>query len=153
MRDKEDGRRFGLEMTKGTVETRNRAMLDSVRVDKWLWAMRLFKTRALATAACRKSAVCVNGAVAKPSGKIRPGDRVEAKTGALTRTYRVVALTDKRIGAARLPEFIEDETPEKEFVRAREQRENSRRITYTGGGRPTKKNRRDLEKFFGRGSN
>lgn len=126
-------------------------IVESVRLDKWLWAMRLFKTRALAASACRKSAVRVNGDLAKPSGRVRVGDRVDAKTGDLTRTCAVIALTDKRVGAARLPEFVKDETPEEEFKKARERRENSRKIVYTGGGRPTKKNRRDMEKFFGRG--
>lgn len=138
-----DSRTIGLILT---------VVVETVRLDKWLWTVRLFKTRALATSACRKSAARINGEVAKPSAKVRIGDRVTTKARDLTITYRIVALTDKRIGAARLPEFVQDETPEEEFERARERKANSRTVVHTGRGRPTKKNRRDLEKFLGRGS-
>jgi len=125
--------------------------MDHVRLDKWLWATRLFKTRAQATAACRKSAVEINGATAKASARVREGDRVTAKLQEITKTYRVLALTERRVGASALPELIEDETPEEEIERAKERRENARLSPYQGTGRPTKKNRRDLERFFGRG--
>jgi len=124
--------------------------VETVRLDKWLWAMRLYKTRARATAACRKSAVLLNGESAKASAKVRIGDRVDARLRELTRSYLVNELTDKRVGAAKLPEFITDQTTGEELEKARLRRENARTHQYQGGGRPTKKNRRDLEKFFGR---
>ncbi|MEM0966970.1 MAG: RNA-binding S4 domain-containing protein [Verrucomicrobiota bacterium] len=125
--------------------------MDHVRVDKWLWAVRLYKTRAEATAACRKSAVQINGATAKPASSVRVDDCVTARLREMTKTYRVLALIDRRVGASRLPDLIKDETPEEEIQRAKERRENARLSPYQGAGRPTKKNRRDLETYFGRG--
>jgi len=125
--------------------------MEFVRLDKWLWAVRLFKTRALATEACRKSRIRVNGVPAKPSSKVRVGDCVESRLLDMTRTYRVVELTEKRVGAQVLPDLVIDETPHEERVKAEEFREHARLQVPRGTGRPTKKNRRDLEKFFGRG--
>lgn len=124
--------------------------METVRLDKWLWAVRLFKTRSQATEACRKSKVRINGAPTKPSSQVRVGDRVETSLRDITRTYLVQKLADKRVGASVLPELIVDETPEEEHARAKERRENARLQIPRGLGRPTKKNRRDLEKFFGR---
>jgi len=124
--------------------------MEFVRLDKWLWAVRLFKTRAQATEACRKSKVRINDSTAKPSSKVRIGDRVETRLREITRTYRVIELTEKRVGASCLPDLIEDETPEEEKEKAKEFRQNARLQAPKGAGRPTKKNRRDLEKFFGR---
>lgn len=121
---------------------------EPVRLDKWLWAMRLHKTRALATAACRGGTVRVNGTGAKPSAKVRAGDRVDARARGMTVSYRILIPHDKRIGAARLPEFVEDQTPEEERERAREHRANARLGSPRGAGRPTKKDRRDLERFM-----
>ncbi len=92
----------------------------------------------------------LNGAPTKPSSQVRKGDRVETKLRDITKTYLVLELSDKRVGAAVLPELIRDDTPPEEFARADERRENARLQIPRGVGRPTKKNRRDLEKFFGR---
>jgi ribosome-associated heat shock protein Hsp15 len=124
-------------------------MEDGMRLDRWLWAVRVYKTRSLATTACRGSAVRLNEGVAKPSQRVRPGDRVEARIGELTRTLRVVGLTEQRVGAARLPEFLVEETPAEAFAQAREKRARAREAGVPGAGRPTKKHRRDLERFFG----
>ncbi|MFO8026818.1 MAG: RNA-binding S4 domain-containing protein [Opitutales bacterium] len=123
--------------------------MDNVRLDKWLWAVRVYKTRSDAADACRGSAVRVNGNIAKPSTKIRSGDSVIARTKALTRTLQVLALTEKRIGAPLVPEFLDDRTPESEYEAAREKRENARLFSHKGQGRPTKKDRRDIEKLIG----
>lgn len=72
---------------------------ESVRLDKWLWAVRLYKTRSDAAEACRGSAVRLNEQIAKPSAKVRIGDTVVARTKAITRTLYVVGLTEKRVGA------------------------------------------------------
>ena len=121
-------------------------------MDKWLWAVRVYKTRTDAADACRGSAVRVNGNIAKPSAKIRIGDTVVARTKALTRTLYVLDLTEKRIGAALVPDFLEDRTPESEYEAAREKRNNARLFSHKGHkgqGRPTKKDRRDIEKLIG----
>lgn len=126
--------------------------MESVRLDKWLWAVRVYKTRTDAADACRGSAVRLNGTIAKPSAKIRMGDTVVARTKALTRTLHVLDLTEKRVGAAVVPEFLEDRTPESEYEAAREKRNNARLYSHKGQkgkGRPTKKDRRDIEKLIG----
>lgn len=124
--------------------------MDVARIDKWLWAVRVYKTRAEATDACRGSAVRLNGNIAKASAKVRIGDTIIARTKALTRTLHVVGLTEKRVGAALTPEYFEDQTPESEHAVAREKRANARRFVFKGesGGRPTKKNRRELERLL-----
>ncbi len=123
--------------------------METVRLDKWLWAVRVYKTRSEAADACRGSAVRVNGRPAKPSAKLRPGDRIVARTKALQRTLKVVGLTEKRVGAAQVSDFCDDRTPETEYEAAREKRANARRFRHEGKGRPTKKDRRDIEKLIG----
>jgi len=125
--------------------------MESVRVDKWLWAMRVYKTRTDASEACRGSAVRINGSIAKPSAKLRVGDTVVARTKQLSRTLRALDLTEKRVAAARVPEFAAEETPESEYEAAREKRNNARLFAHRGHegkGRPTKKDRRDIEKLI-----
>ncbi len=111
--------------------------------------MRVYKTRSDALEACRGSAVRLNGNIAKPAAKVRIGDTVVARTQTLRRTLRVLALSDKRLGAARLPEFMEDQTPPEDLEAAREKRANARLFKHEGGGRPTKKDRRTIERLLG----
>jgi ribosome-associated heat shock protein Hsp15 len=123
---------------------------DFMRLDRWLWAVRVFKTRSDAADACRGSAIRLNGTIAKPSTKVRIGDTIVARTKALTRTLQVVGLTQNRVGAALLQDFFEDHTPDSEYEEALEKRANARVFSHPGGGRPTKKDRRDIEKLIGR---
>ena len=123
--------------------------MESVRLDKWLWGTRVYKTRSDAAEACRGSAIRHNGTIAKPSAKIRAGDTIIARTKALTRTLHVVGLTEKRVGAALLPNYFEDQTPESEYAAAREKRENAKVFSHKGAGRPTKKDRRDITRLLG----
>lgn len=123
--------------------------MESVRIDKWLWATRVYKTRSDAAEACRGSAIRQNGNIAKPSAKLRVGDIVIARTKALTRTLHVVGLIEKRVGAALLPEYYEDHTPETDHEAAREKRENAKVFSHKGAGRPTKKDRRDILNMLG----
>ena len=123
--------------------------VHSVRIDKWLWGTRVYKTRSDAAEACRGSAIRHNGKIAKASAKIRIGDTIIARTKALTRTLHVVGLTEKRVGAALVPDYLDDQTPESEFEAAREKRENARVFSHKGAGRPTKKDRRDIERLLG----
>ena len=119
------------------------------RLDRWLWAVRVYKTRSDAAEACRGSAVRLNGTIAKPSSKVRIGDTIIARTKALTRTLNVITLTENRIGAALVPDYLDDQTPESEHEKAREKRANARVFSHKGSGRPTKKDRRDIEKIIG----
>lgn len=126
--------------------------MNYVRLDRWLWAVRVYKTRGDAGTACRGSAVRLNGSVVKPSAKVRAGDTITARTKALTRTLWVKALIEQRVGAALVPDYVEDQTPESEYEKVREQQANARVFRHEGGGRPTKKDRRDIEKLIGPGS-
>ena len=128
-----------------------RPMLEHrfVRLDKWLWATRVYKTRSNAAEACRSSAIRHNGTLAKPAAKIRIGDVIIARTKALTRTLQVVGLAEKRVAATLLPDYFKDQTPESEYLAAREKRENARIFSHKGAGRPTKKNRREIERLLG----
>ncbi|MFT4900812.1 MAG: ribosome-associated heat shock protein Hsp15 [Lentimonas sp.] len=122
--------------------------MDTVRIDKWLWAVRVYKTRGEAADACRGSAVRVNQGIAKPSANVRIGDQIVARTKALTRTLKVLNLTDKRTSAALTPQFYEDQTTEADFETAREKQANAKIFSHKGRGRPTKKDRRDIEKLI-----
>ena len=119
-----------------------------MRMDRWLWAVRVYKTRSDAAEACRGSAVRLNDSIAKPSAKVRIGDTIVARTKALTRTLHVRGLTENRVGAAHVPEYADDQTPELEHEKAREKRANARVFAHRGSGRPTKKDRRDIEKLI-----
>ena len=120
--------------------------LESTRVDRWLWAVRLFKTRSLATAACQGGHVRVNGAPAKPSTKVRAGDRVEARAGDDDRVLDVVTVIEKRVSAPLAAECVVDRTPPKpdaEWVAPPLVRDR-------GAGRPTKRDRREIDRHRGR---
>jgi ribosome-associated heat shock protein Hsp15 len=122
-------------------------MDDPVRVDKWLWAARLVKTRSLAAEAVKGGRVHVNGRAIKPSRELRPGDRLEITTGAVRRTVIVRGTADRR-GPARDAVRLYDETPES--VEARERAAADRRAAgqtaVNLGGRPTKRDRRRYER-------
>ncbi|MCC6233046.1 MAG: RNA-binding S4 domain-containing protein, partial [Verrucomicrobiales bacterium] len=119
-----------------------------IRIDKWLWAVRLFKTRTLAADACRGGHVRVNGEIAKPAREIRPGDVLSARTGDLTRTCKVLAVLEKRIGAALVPQYAEDQTPAAEYQRVRERAQNAAASRAPGAGRPTKRDRRQMQAWL-----
>ena len=122
--------------------------MEYARLDKWLWAVRVYKTRSDAAEACRGSAVRLNETIVKPSAKVRIGSTVVARSRGLTRTLHVTGLTEKRVGSALVPDFLEDKTPESEYEKAREKQANARVFSHKGSGRPTKKNRRDIEKLI-----
>ena len=82
-----------------------------MRIDKWLWAVRLYKTRSLAIAACQAGHVKIKDQSVKPAREIRPNDIIEALTGYTLRTVKVLALLDKRVGAKLVPEYMQDLTP------------------------------------------
>ena len=123
--------------------------MEQVRVDKWLWAVRIYKTRSDAASACRASAVRINGAIAKPAAQLRIGDCVSTRNKAITRTLRVVGITEKRVSASLTDQYIEDQTPQLEYDLAAEKRANARLFKHQGGGRPTKKDRRTIQQLLG----
>jgi ribosome-associated heat shock protein Hsp15 len=120
--------------------------VDETRVDKWLWAVRLFKTRSLATEACRGGHVRVNGTPAKPAAGVRVGDRVEARVHGRPRVLEVARVIDKRVGPPVAAECLVDHTPVEEAV----PREPAVFARDRGAGRPTKRDRRQLDRFRAR---
>ena len=120
----------------------------SIRIDKWLWAARLYKSRSLATQACLAGHVKMDGHNVKPAREVRAGDVVSARTGFVQRTVRIIAVLDKRVGAKLVGEYLEDLTPDEEYEKARQHRAQPVVKFPKGWGRPTKKNRRELEGFM-----
>ena len=123
-------------------------MESSVRMDKWLWSVRLYKTRSLAAEACSSGKVHVDGQSVKPARSVKIGDVVTAITGEITRTIRVRELLEKRVGAKRVSQYLEDLTPAAEYARPREKHFAPILFRPRGKGRPTKKDRRSIQRFL-----
>lgn len=120
----------------------------SQRIDKYLWYIRVFKTRSLATQACREGKVSVNTSEAKASRELKAGDTIFVKKGPIRYAYRVVAFPKNRIAAKLLPDFALDLTPPEEREKLRMLELALKDRQWFGLGRPTKKNRRDMDKFL-----
>ena len=121
---------------------------EGARLDKWLWAVRVFKTRPLATASCRDGEVAVNGRDAKPARNLHTGEIVTVRQGILIRTLVVLGNPPGRIGAKRVAEFCEDRTSPEEWAKARELRVQQILSRAPGTGRPTKRDRRLRDQLF-----
>lgn len=119
---------------------------DDARLDKWLWMVRAYKTRAEAAEACRLGRVEVDGRAAKPAHAARPGQVVTARQGLVTRRLVVLGVPRGRQGAAKVVEFARDETPAEELEAAREQR--VQHILAGGATRPNKRDRREREALW-----
>lgn len=119
--------------------------MDSVRIDKYLWAIRVFKTRSDAADACNGNKVKLNGVNAKAAKAVKPGDTIEVRRGSALLSYRVVKLSESRMGAALVPDFAENLTPREELEKLRPPKETIVLQRDKGSGRPTKKERRQLE--------
>jgi ribosome-associated heat shock protein Hsp15 len=117
----------------------------SVRFDKWLWAVRLYKTRAQAAEACRHGQVTIEGQPVKASRDVKIGETIQARASEITRTVKVLQLLNHRIGADLVKDYAEDHTPVAEYEKRREAKPLFSRPK--GAGRPTKKDRRALDKF------
>ena len=122
--------------------------MQEVRIDKYLWAIRVFKTRTEATDACKGGKIRVNGADTKPSKMVKVGDVIVARKGAVTYTYKVISLVEKRQGAKLVPEFAENLTPPEEIAKLRAPVETFFLKRDRGAGRPTKKERRELDSLM-----
>ena len=117
------------------------------RIDKWLWAARIFKTRSLAADACKSGRVTLNGAQVKPSRTVKEGDEVGVKKSPVTYTFRVKQAIEKRVGAKLLPDILEDITTPEQYEVLEMQRISGFVGRAKGTGRPTKKDRRALDDF------
>ena len=121
----------------------------AIRLDKWLWSMRLYKSRTLAASACNGGKVQISGQAVKPSRSVKVGDIITAATAEITRTVKVLGLIEHRVGAKLLGQFLEDLTPASEYSKSREKVFRQFVFRPKGSGRPTKKDRRSLGRFLG----
>ncbi len=123
-------------------------MGEGIRIDKWLWAVRIYKTRSQATEACKKGHASIGNLPVKPSRIVHPGEIVHVRKSPVTRSFKVLKLAEKRMSAKLVPDFLEDVTSPEE-LEIQEMQRNMRWITRErGSGRPTKKDRRELDDFF-----
>jgi len=123
-------------------------MADIVRIDKYLWAIRAFKTRTDAAEACKGGKVKVAGVNAKPSKEVKEGEIITVRKGVVTYTYQVVRPTETRVGAKLVPEFALDLTPDSEKEKLKAPVETFFVTRDRGAGRPTKKERREIEELW-----
>lgn len=117
------------------------------RLDKWLWAARIFKTRTLAADACKNGRVQINGAQAKPARTVKEGDTVSVRKPPVTYSFRVKQAIEKRVGARLLPDILENVTDPSQYELLEMSRISGFVNRAKGTGRPTKKDRRDIEEF------
>ena len=122
--------------------------MDETRLDKWLWSVRVFKTRPEATAACRAGKVLIGELEAKPGRAPHLGETISVKVGLVQRTLKVVGLPRSRVSAKLLPEFVQDLTPAAEYEKAKQAQLEHLLARERGKGRPTKKDRREMADLF-----
>lgn len=122
--------------------------MAEVRVDKYLWAIRAFKTRSEAADACKGGKVKLGNVNAKPSKAVQAGDILHVRKGAITFIYKVVQPTEHRVGAKLVPQFAENITPAAELEKLRAPVETFFLTRDRGAGRPTKKDRREIEQIW-----
>ena len=115
--------------------------MDEARIDKWLWAARIFKTRSIAADACKNGRVTIGGVNVKPSHMVKTGETVSVRKPPITYSFRILKTIEQRVGAKLLPEIYEN-------VTAPEQYELLEMTRISGSGRPTKKDRRSLDAFI-----
>lgn len=123
-------------------------MAENVRIDKWLWAVRIYKTRSMATEACKKGHVSIGSMPVKASRVINVGETVKVRKSPITRSFKVLALAEKRMSAKLIVDFMLDVTPPEELELMEMQKSMLWISRDRGTGRPTKKERRDLDDFF-----
>ena len=122
--------------------------MAEARIDKWMWATRIFKTRTIASEACKKGRIAINGAQVKPSRMVKPGDVVEVRKPPVTYSFKVLQAIEKRVGAKLVPEMIENVTPKEQYELLEMSRISGFIDRARGTGRPTKKDRRSMEEFM-----
>lgn len=120
---------------------------SEARIDKWLWAARIFKTRTIAAAACKKGQVSMKGTPLKASRTVKAGDIVEVRKPPVTYSFRILQAIEKRVGAKLIPEILENVTPPEQYELLEMSRISGFIGRAKGTGRPTKKERRSLEEF------
>lgn len=123
--------------------------MDSVRIDKFLWAIRVYKTRTDATDACKGSKVTLGGTDVKPAREVKAGDVITVRKGPVLYTYKVLAPLGKRVGAKEVANYAENLTPQSELDKLHAPVETFFIRRDRGTGRPTKKERREMDSLYG----
>lgn len=123
-------------------------MQESARIDKWLWAARIFKTRSLAADACKNSRVTINGTNVKPSHIVKCGEKVSVKKPPITYSFKILQCIEKRVGAKLIQDIYENVTDPKQYEILEMSRISGFVDRARGTGRPTKKDRRSLDAFI-----
>ena len=119
----------------------------NTRIDKWLCAVRIFKTRALASEACTGGKVKIDGTAVKASRNIKKNDIVQVRKGIIKYVYKVRKIAEKRMGAKLISEFLEDTTPEEELAKLKSAKKQPIQTREKGQGRPTKRERRKIDQL------
>lgn len=120
-------------------------MSENLRIDKWLWFVRLYKTRTEAAEACRGGKVKLSGETVKAAKELKLNDEISFRRGTIQLTFRVISFPKSRVGAKLVAKYAEDLTPPEEYERQKFEKEFDRPFFYTGKGRPTKRDRRKLD--------
>lgn len=121
--------------------------MSEARIDKWLWAARIFKTRTVAAEACKKGRISINGSQIKPSRMIKEGEIIQVRKPPVTYSFRVLQTIEKRVGAKLVPEVMENVTPPDQYELLELSKISGFVDRARGTGRPTKKERRSLDEF------
>lgn len=122
-------------------------MADATRIDKWLWTVRVYKTRSIATEECKKGRISIGGMEVKPSRELKIGDIVEVRKSPVTYRYKVLQFPANRLGAKLVPEYMQDMTPPENLQVLEMQKYMGWSERDRGAGRPTKKERREIDRF------
>lgn len=122
--------------------------MDTARIDKWLWAARIFKTRTIAAEECKRGRVTINGMNVKPSHTIKPGEIISVRKPPVTFSYKVLQCIEMRVGAKLIPEIYENVTDPHQYEILEMSRISGFAGRARGSGRPTKKERRDIEAYM-----
>jgi len=121
--------------------------MSEARIDKWMWAVRIFKTRTIAAEACKRGRVSINGALAKAARTIKPGDVIQVRKPPVTYSFKVIQSIEKRVGAKLVAQMMENVTTPDQYELLEMSRINGFINRAKGTGRPTKKDRRNLDDF------
>lgn len=122
-------------------------MKNEVRIDKWMWAVRIFKSRTIAVEACKKNRVMINNVNVKASRMIKVGDVIQVRKPPITYSFKVIQLSERRMGAKLVPEYMENVTTPDQFEILELSKINGFIDRQKGTGRPTKKDRRSMDEF------
>ena len=121
--------------------------MSEARIDKWMWAVRIFKTRTIAAEACKKGRISINGALAKAARMVKPGDVIQVRKPPVTYSFKVLQAIENRVGAKLVPEVMENITSPEQFELLEMSKISGFVGRARGTGRPTKKERRELDDF------